>query len=291
MSFKTLEGENIYKAVYDQNLKLWKVPYERLNIPTSYGSTHILAAGGKELPPLIMLHGAGLSSVGWYKNIEPLSKHFRVYALDVLGDMNLSDPIKPFLKGEDIAEWICEVLDALGIEKTSVIGHSAGGYCTLNFVIHAQHRVNRMVLLAPAASFIPFDKQFFARLVMINLIRNESFINRFFSNWFISKENRYMLQECHFNRQFYYGILHYQWKVKPVIPAVIPEEKLRTIQVPSLLLVGENEVIYNPHKALKRAKALIPHLEHQMIPNANHLLFMEQADLVNQYIIDFFSIG
>jgi pimeloyl-ACP methyl ester carboxylesterase len=288
MSFKTPEGEAIFKEAYDKNLKLWKVPYETSYIPTSYGLTHIVAAGGKELPPLILLHGAGMGSTMWYKNIEPLSQKFRVYALDVMGDMNLSDPSKSFHKGEDIAEWICEVLDALGIEKTSVIGHSAGGYCTLNFVIHAQHRVNRMVLLAPAASFIPFHKQFFFKLLMINLIRNESFISRYFWNWFVSKENRYILKEFSVS-QFFNGIRHYKWKVKPVIPAVIPEEKLKTIQVPSLLLMGEDEVIYNPHKAVKRAKQIIPHMEQQMISNASHCLFMEQPELVNRYMIEFLT--
>lgn len=284
MSFKTKEGEELFNAAYENNLKKWPIPYESLTVATSYGETHIIAAGAKHLPPIIMLHGAGMGATVWCNNIGILSKLHRVYCLDVMGDMNKSEPTKSFNKGEDIAEWVCEVLDGLGIDKTDVIGHSAGGYVTLNFVIYAQHRVNRVILLAPAASFIPFHKQFFVRLAIINIIRNKAFIQRFFCNWFVAKGN--VITGYNFE-QFIYGVFHYKYKTKPVIPTVIPKDKLKTIKVPVLMLMGEEEIIYNPKKAVANAKECIPHINVKMIASASHVLFIEKADLVNQYMADF----
>jgi pimeloyl-ACP methyl ester carboxylesterase len=202
--------------------------------------------------------------------------------------MNLSDPTKSIQNGDDIGKWVCEVLDGMGIDKTSVVAHSAGGYAALHFVIFAQERVNRLVLLAPAASFVPFHKQFFVRLLLINLIRKEKIVNHFFWKWFITKENRYLLSEFN-TKQFFIGMCNYKWSCKPVIPSVIPEEKLKTIKVPTLLLIGDHEVIYNPNKVMARAKELIPHLKGNIIKGANHVLFMELAETVNDEMIGFLT--
>jgi len=59
-------------AVYDKALKLWKVPYEELMIPTRFGETHIVVAGSADAEPLILIHGMKFSATMWYPNIEML---------------------------------------------------------------------------------------------------------------------------------------------------------------------------------------------------------------------------
>lgn len=117
MAFKTPEGEELFQQAYSNNLKRWNVSYEILNIPTTYGSTHIIASGETKLPPVIMLHGAGMGSTIWYANIESLSKIRRVYAVDAIGDMNKSEPLRSISDPEDMGKWMAEILDHLGIEK------------------------------------------------------------------------------------------------------------------------------------------------------------------------------
>jgi pimeloyl-ACP methyl ester carboxylesterase len=74
MSFKTKEGEELFHAAYENNLKEWPVAYESLSVTTTYGETNIIAAGEKNLPPLIMLHGAGMGATVWSNNIGVLSQ-------------------------------------------------------------------------------------------------------------------------------------------------------------------------------------------------------------------------
>jgi len=75
---------------YDETMKLWPVPSEDLMISTRFGETHMIASGSIEAPALILLHGMTFSATMWYPNIESLSKHYRVYAVDTLGDLGKS---------------------------------------------------------------------------------------------------------------------------------------------------------------------------------------------------------
>src|SRR5512147_1785816 len=87
--FKSPEGAEQYRAAYDATLALWPVPYEALDITTDFGTTHINVAGSPDSPPLVLIHGAQVNSTQWYTNIEPLSRHFHVYALDVIDQMGM----------------------------------------------------------------------------------------------------------------------------------------------------------------------------------------------------------
>jgi len=40
-AFKTLQGEATFLAAYDSSMKLWPVPYENLDIPSRFGTTHM----------------------------------------------------------------------------------------------------------------------------------------------------------------------------------------------------------------------------------------------------------
>ena len=55
--FKTPEGEVAFLAAYDAAMKLWPVRYEELEVPSRFGTTHIIASGPKDAPPLVLLHG------------------------------------------------------------------------------------------------------------------------------------------------------------------------------------------------------------------------------------------
>ena len=64
---------------------------------------------------------------------------------------------------------------------------------------------------------------------------------------------------------------------------------MRQIKADTLLLIGEEEVIYNPEMAVNRAKQLMQNIEAKVVPNASHGLPMEQAELVNEHILGFLN--
>src|SRR5918995_2225305 len=105
-------------AASEATLKLWPVPYELMDITGRYGRTHLLASGPKDAPTLVLLHMFFTSLTQWAANVADLSRDYRVYAIDVMGQPSKSIPDQPIQSREDYVTWLSEVLDALDIKST-----------------------------------------------------------------------------------------------------------------------------------------------------------------------------
>lgn len=287
--FKSNQHEIDYMAAYEKTLSLWPVHHESIFVETEYGTTHILVSGREYGKPLFLLNGFGFSATMWYPNVQALEADYRVYAVDVIGEFNRSTVKKHFREKRDYVNWLIELLDKLKISKADFAGHSNGGWHVLNLAIHAQHRINRIVLLAPAASFAPFRKQFGLRLFAANMIRIRPVIINYCAKWFIARENHNKVSD-HLFEQFYHGIKGFAWKYKILIPSVFSDEELLKINVPTLMIIGEKEVIYNYNHVFSRAKKLIPHIQTLSIPGVGHGTNMEKPDIVNHAIMNFLQI-
>ena len=99
--------------------------------------------------PLVLIHGLSGSGRWWAKNLEALARQFTVYIVDLIG-FGRSRGRHPFVLGE-AAEYLARWLDRLGIERTSVVGHSMGGVIALDLAARYPERTDRMVLAAPPA--------------------------------------------------------------------------------------------------------------------------------------------
>jgi pimeloyl-ACP methyl ester carboxylesterase len=282
--FKTPEGADKYLAAYTATLALWPTPPEAIEVTTSFGTTHINAAGSTDSPPLILLHGFAMSSTQWYPNVVPLSRHFRVYALDVINQMGRSVPTRRIQTPEDCTAWLIEVLDALNIERATFVGHSYGGWLSLNLALRAPHRVERMVLLSPAASFAKIAWQFVIQALPIFLLPIRPTIYRFFQRTTTKQLVRGQAEI----EQMVMGIwyLKPQHLVAPIV-SVYTDAELRQISQPTLLLIGEHEVIYKPSVVIERARRLIPHIEADVIAGGGHCFPIDQAEATNERMLRF----
>jgi hypothetical protein len=84
-AFKSDEGRARYIAAYDAVLEEWPVPYEEIDLPTRFGTTHAVASGAPSSPPLLLLPSLAASATLWRPNVAALSRVRRTYALDVIG--------------------------------------------------------------------------------------------------------------------------------------------------------------------------------------------------------------
>jgi pimeloyl-ACP methyl ester carboxylesterase len=128
--FTTPEGEARYRAAYDAALKLWPVPYDEIELPTRFGTTHVVVSGPKDAPPLVLLHGYLATSIMWSTNIVDFSHGHRVYAIDTMGQPSKSIPGEPIGKAADYVAWLTASLDALRLGRItrspqSVLSRSA----------------------------------------------------------------------------------------------------------------------------------------------------------------------
>lgn len=111
--------------------------------------------------PVALLHGsgAGVSAwANWGKVITPLSAHFDVIAPDIAGFG--ATELKPDTQ-YNIMLWVehlVAILDALEIEKISVVGNSFGGALGLMTAINHPDRIDRLVLLGTPCGQFPLTE-------------------------------------------------------------------------------------------------------------------------------------
>src|SRR5262249_26665894 len=89
----------------------------------------------------------------------------------------------------------------------------------------------------------------------------------------------------------YLGLRHFRMlpETLRVIPTVFSDGELRPIRVPTLLLLGNHEVIYDPAKALARARRLIPDLRGELVPGSNHDMCLSQHRIVDARVLEFLN--
>lgn len=94
--------------------------------------------------PILFLHGSGTgvtAAANWWLNLPELSKTGRCLAIDSIGyGQSIAAPGTEY----GIKEWVrhaVRVLDALGIEKTWIVGNSLGGWLAFQFAIDFPERL------------------------------------------------------------------------------------------------------------------------------------------------------
>ncbi len=104
-------------------------------------------------PALVLVHGLVGSSKNWDRNIQFLARFRTVYALD-LANMGSSDRVRGIDPGlEATAERLAAAMDALGVRRADIAGHSHGGAISMMLAARYPEKVRRLVLFAPANPF------------------------------------------------------------------------------------------------------------------------------------------
>jgi pimeloyl-ACP methyl ester carboxylesterase len=285
--FRTPEGAVRFLAAYDATLALWPVSHEALDIQTSFGTTHINVAGSPDLPPLVLLHGAQISSPVWYATVGPLSRHFRIYAPDAVDQMGRSVPSKKLKTPKDCSDWLIEVLDALKLKAVVLVGHSQGSWQALNLTLTVPERVKKLILLSPSGSFSRVHWQMLLRMLPV-FIRPTK--NTFYGcfQWLTTMP---LGTEHPIAEQFMIGALSFKPdELSLGVVSVFKDEPLRQIRIPTLLLVGDHDGTCRPQSDIERARRLIPQIEAEIISGGGHLLPVDQAEAVNARMLTFLNV-
>ena len=137
------------------------------NVPEGWTSETISANGidiqyvrtGGEGPPLVIAHGVYDDALCREPLIEDLSGEYDVIAYDARGHGRSSAPESGYSVGEQ-AEDLAGLLDAIGVDRPILLGHSMGGDIVASFAAEHPDRVRALVLVDPAGMLdhdIDFD--------------------------------------------------------------------------------------------------------------------------------------
>ena len=287
--FRSEKAKQRYLAFYDEIAKDWPVESETRMIETSYGQTFVRISGPVDAPPLVLMHGAGATSLSWMPNIKALSQSYRTFAVDNIYDFGRSVFTQTFKGPDDFVEWMDELFSALDLEvNINMMGLSYGGWLTSQYAINHPEKLDKIVLLAPAATVLPLGPGFlgpallsilphrhFVKIgmesILADLLKKDEAGRSYFENWVDHLD---------------LGLRSFKPKMT-VSPTVLTDTELKGLKMPVLFMVGKNEKIYSPDQAVDRLNNIAPQIKTEFIPGAGHDLSVVQADVVNQKILEF----
>jgi pimeloyl-ACP methyl ester carboxylesterase len=268
----------------------WPVASESITVDTSFGQTFVRVSGVINAKPLVLLPSAAATSLFWKPNIEALSQKFRVYAVDNIYDFGRSVYQRPITGADDMVNWLDGLFDALKLgNSVNLMGLSHGAWLTSQYALHFPSRLDKIVLCAPPATIFPLPGVW-AWYGITALIPQRYFLMNMMRWMFkdltqkeddVSKKLVNDLVDDAF-----IGLRCYKLKM-PVTPTVLSDEELRSLTMPTLFLVGENEVIYSAQQAVQRLNTVAPNIRTEIIPHAGHDLTIVQAEMVNRMVIEF----
>src|SRR6202034_1867997 len=96
---------------------------------------------------LLLIHGMAGSSATWRAIVPQLAKKYRVIAPDLLGHGQSSKPRTDYSLGA-FAVGLRDLLDDLGVESATVVGHSLGGGIAMQFLYQHPDYCRRLVLIS-----------------------------------------------------------------------------------------------------------------------------------------------
>ena len=249
--------------------------------------------------PILLLHGFGGQIWVWEKQVGPLSRQYRLYIPDLLGN-GYSDRPKVEYTPALFIDSIRQFMDLAGIKRASLIGNSMGGGIAWAFALRHPDRVEKLILI----DSIPPD--------VVPEIRNPSF------RWFFAIRNLPLLPQL--------GVaLHTRGMLRATLMEMVFDDRLITDQVverqyqigriagtawvvtstarhaeevkhyagalgtlarPTLIVWGEHDEVF-PVSVGKKLHTLIKGSELLVIKASGHMPMWEHPDETNGAILEF----
>ncbi|MFG2224991.1 alpha/beta fold hydrolase [Streptomyces sp. NPDC048644] len=263
--YKSEAGAGELQRRYREALDAWPVPAEHIRVPTREGETFVVASGPQDAPPLLLLHGSGANATAWQDDVASWSRHFRTYAVDLIGEPGGSAPARPPLASDGHARWLDEVLDGLGIASAPIVAVSLGGWVALDYTIRRPERVTRLALLCPGG----LGRQKMSVLVKMLLMRP-------FGRWGARRSVSAVvgLKASEARPVLDHVVLtfkHFSPRTERL--PVFPDDALRGLSLPVQVTVGGRDAMFDSAATARRVRACVPDARVNVLPDAGHALF------------------
>jgi pimeloyl-ACP methyl ester carboxylesterase len=276
--FKSEAGRVAFEQAYAAALESWPVPFEALDVPARFGTTHVIASGPAGAPAVVLLHCMAGTAIAWRRNAEALSRRFRTYAVDIPAQPNLSVLTRRIRDRQEQALWFTDLLDALGEPTASIVGNSYGGFLALSQACLTPERVDRLILISPAGSFSPLGIGFYLRAIPSMLLGGGA------GDTMRAIENGIPLDDD-WKGLVALAMKHGRMTSLNFGPKPFAAQELQRLKSPPLLIIGDKELMYRPEEEIALARSRTPGLEGAIAPDANHIAAMSNPAVLNRWML------
>lgn len=246
-------------------------------------------------PPVVLIHGSGpgvSAWANWRLNIPALAEQHTVLAPDVVG---FGFTERPPGFGYGMAGWrahLIDFVDALGLERFSLVGNSFGGALALSVATTVPDRVDKLVLMGAAGVGFPltdgldrvwgYEPSFAAMRALLDLFAHDPAL--------ATDE----LAELRYQASIRPGV---QESFAAMFPAprqrwvdalAVPEEQIRALRQETLILHGRDDRVI-PMATSLRLLELIDRSQAHLFGRCGHWTQIEHAREFNRLVGDFLA--
>lgn len=149
--FRKAETEKQFRKWYWKQLDELGRPYEVVKVETSFGNTQVVELGQAGAPPVLLLHAENSCAPIALTACVGLLDRFRVHAVDIIGEPNLSAPVRPALSNDAYGQWMYELQSRLGLRGAQGVGISFGAAILMKSLVFNPNAFKALHLISPLA--------------------------------------------------------------------------------------------------------------------------------------------
>jgi pimeloyl-ACP methyl ester carboxylesterase len=249
------------------------------------GGLNVAYLKGGRGAPLVYLHGLSASN-RWESHHLALAITNLVYAVQLPGWVEGSIPAV-IESAHDYARFIFALLDALGLDRVDLVGHSFGGWIALYLAAEYPSRVNRLVLAdamgldvpeAPAADLAAMDQDSFLRAAFVETGRV-----------LVPGDFGGAIEDVRLGQEF-----ETQWRSRELILGLTRGRladseltaKLPSITAEALIVWGHDDRLV-PYQHGELLARMIPRARLRLIDGAGHTPMRERRETFQRLVRDF----
>ncbi len=243
--------------------------------------------------PLVLIAGFASGAWQWFKQIDDLSRNFRVITFDARGISRSKLDENETVSIKEIANDVCEILDELEIEKASILGTSFGGFVAQEFALRYPERLNKLILACTSFGGIkhvlPDNIEALSAFSSISNLNSLERIRKFmipaFTKDFAENHANVIEQVCKLREQNKVPESVYLQQLQA---ATTFDMQAKTLQIlaETLVVTGDKDQVVPMQNSINLAN-MIPKAELKIVENSGHLFFIEQAEKFNRIVKEF----
>jgi 3-oxoadipate enol-lactonase len=227
-------------------------------------------------PVIVFAHGAGGNHLSWWQQVPVFARQYRCLTFDHRG-FGQSPDVADGPGSQAFVEDLKQLLDDLKIERVSLVAQSMGGRTCLGFTLAYPDRVQALVLADTTGGFADAH---------MTQLRAEGEAAQAGPNQLPRTYARHFPEE-----QPAQAFLYEQIRTlnPPRREASVPgptAEQVQAIRTPTLLIVGEHDVIAPP-ALMKIFQGYVPHARLAEVAGAGHSVYFEKPEAFNRNVLEF----